>query len=366
MDTITHGLVGAAIGGLLAPRRHLRGVAFFAAVAGALPDADLFFRGLIRHRAETHSFFYIALGAPLIAYLAKKIFWRDADAGKTTELAGAGKSQGAAGGAVIWDSPPTLAIPPAPAPTFSRLWLIAMLALLSHIVLDWSNSYGLTPFLPFSDKLIAFDAMPIVDFLFSVPLLILFVILLSVGAKREKFARRLTVVVSLWCAVYLGAAIWFSHRVTTVAPLAGAGEVRASPLTGSILIWRVAKTNGRVGTVVYVDALRNRVLREEHFIGDDTPRTRAALAAPGLQNLLTRSRGVYVMNDDGAAAWFRDLRYGDLTHPETAMFAARISFDGAGKVASVERQFPRGAFSVGKMWRELKQTAAIAAGGVMQ
>jgi inner membrane protein len=141
MDNLTHSLTGLALSqaGL---NRKTRFATFTLIVGANLPDIDLVttFGGaatyLKYHRGITHSI----LGAAILAILL---------------------------GALIYFV--GRKIPPAkkPGPPPDLRWLIALsgIALASHILMDFTNSYGVRPFLPFSGHWYAWDIMPIIDIL---------------------------------------------------------------------------------------------------------------------------------------------------------------------------------------------------------
>lgn len=148
MDAFTHALAGSLAADLLPWTRKLGPKAqMAAALAGMAPDLDmapafvanfppseLSFHGLfdrelvmLYHRAYTHSLFFTFLGAVLLAALARAL------------------------GAGSWRR------------WFPVLWL----ALLSHILLDYTNPWGVRALLPFDGERYALGLMPFIDPLFT-------------------------------------------------------------------------------------------------------------------------------------------------------------------------------------------------------
>src|SRR5439155_1533537 len=151
MDNIAHTLVGAALGRAVADRRAPY-PALVGAFAANLPDiierivapAGRRFDYLTMHRAITHS---LVGAAGQIAVLTLAV------GGATTWWA---RRQGRA------------------APSWR--WILALIAatVSSHLVMDWQGSYGLRPFLPWSDRWYYGDWVAIVDpFFWLVPLVAL-------------------------------------------------------------------------------------------------------------------------------------------------------------------------------------------------
>src|ERR1700753_3717180 len=81
MDSITHIVLGAAIGEALAGNRLGKKALLIGAVANSLPDVDFVAsfwldtaHDVWAHRGLTHSFLFILLMTPLLTWLAQKIW----------------------------------------------------------------------------------------------------------------------------------------------------------------------------------------------------------------------------------------------------------------------------------------------------
>ncbi len=162
MDNLAHTLVGAALGRAVAGR-DVPAAGWIGAIAGNAPDwAELLLRPglwarpaggeyLVYHRGITHSF----LGAAVeIVALT----------GVVTVLLR------------LWAH--RAGVPPPP-----WRWIAACVAatVASHLYLDWQGSYGLRPFLPWSEQWYYADWVAIVDpFFWLVPL-----VALAWGARRH-------------------------------------------------------------------------------------------------------------------------------------------------------------------------------------
>ena len=82
--------------------------------------------------------------------------------------------------------------PPIP-PRWAVLWLLSLLAALSHIFLDWTNNYGVRPFFPFNPRWYALDiAFILTRAWWSLPLPLLGLLLPAIFglADREIGARK--------------------------------------------------------------------------------------------------------------------------------------------------------------------------------
>ncbi|MFZ1129761.1 MAG: metal-dependent hydrolase [Terriglobales bacterium] len=140
MEPVTHFLFGAAMGRAGLNRKTALATATLTLAAEA-PDLDVLSRfggsafGLNHHRGFTHSF----LGVPLVAAAVVGfiyLLWRLR--GRTTRNP---------------DLPPR----------WGLLFAYACLAGLSHILLDYTNNYGIRPFWPFSEQWYSWDIVFIVE-----------------------------------------------------------------------------------------------------------------------------------------------------------------------------------------------------------
>ena len=141
MDNLTHSLVGVALAHVALPDaapRTRRGVFLAGGVLAAnLPDIDLLYVGitppplgyLLHHRGHTHTLVGLVAQGLLLAVACRLVppLWR--------LVAGASR----------------------------RMWALLAAALLSHILLDAGNSYGVHPFYPFDARWYYGDAVFILE-----------------------------------------------------------------------------------------------------------------------------------------------------------------------------------------------------------
>ena len=189
MEPITHFLTGACIGraGL---NRKTRYATLAAVLAAEAADIDILWsfagpvESLKHHRGITHTF----LAAPFVAGVVVGGVWLWH---AWQERRRARSAQALNQNAKV---PPT----PPPAPIRWRwLYLTALIAALSHLLLDWTNNYGLRPFFPFNPRWYAgsfvFIAEPVLWVLFFLALFMPWVFGLAdreIGARRKPFRGR--------------------------------------------------------------------------------------------------------------------------------------------------------------------------------
>lgn len=224
MDNITHSLAGLVLAESavqlrarrtgVAPSTRFRAVAWVSSMLAAnLPDADLFYTGvggdrlayMLHHRGHTHTVLIAIVGAALL-WGAASLVWR-------------------------WRARTS-------PPHEDANWLFGLLLVstLSHLVLDWTNSYGVHPFWPFDNGWKYGDAVFIIEPWFwvaAVPAL--------VAATRYRVACGL---LSLVLVVGLVVA-W---RVELVSP--GAAIALTVGALLSIVLARLLGPGKRIGVAV--------------------------------------------------------------------------------------------------------------------
>jgi inner membrane protein len=247
MEPITHFLTGACIGraGL---NRKTAYATLAAVLAAEAADLDIFwsFAGpveeLKHHRGITHTF----VAAPVVAGVVVGLIWlghswkerrlrkqvrglppirqKLQEAGSSTSLRFAQNDKMGHGafmrGPVRW----------------GWLYVTALIAALSHLLLDWTNNYGLRPFFPFNPRWyegsIVFIAEPVLWGLLLMALVLPWLLGLAdneIGARRQPFRGRrwaifaLTGMVVLWC--------WRWGEAAQARAMLGNVQVATAPVT---------------------------------------------------------------------------------------------------------------------------------------
>jgi len=140
LEPVTHFLFGANLGRAGLNRKTALATATLTLAAEA-PDLDVFSRfggsafALNHHRGFTHSF----LGVPVVAAVVVAFMYG------------------------IWRLRKRKTRNPNLPPKWGLLYAYACLAGVSHILLDFTNSYGIRPWWPFSERWISWDIVYIVD-----------------------------------------------------------------------------------------------------------------------------------------------------------------------------------------------------------
>lgn len=263
MDNVTHAALGIAAG--IAVRR--RGGSVSAAAVAALlaaeaPDLDVFIRAaddpLVSfrwHRHFTHSFAFMPAWALLSAWLTAFCFRRRPDVG------------------------------------WRELFLPALAGALTHLLCDGCTSYGTMLLWPFTEIRYAWDCLPIVDLLATLPLLALAIL------AWRRASRRLATAALLWFAAYASLGLWQHARAErslrawlaekNIAP----SRLAVKPTISNLFVWRaIWLHDGRW----QVAALRNLPFTDTRLVVGES---RAAWSADSAGNPPAASVGAQVIAD---------------------------------------------------------------------
>jgi inner membrane protein len=206
MEPITHFLTGACIGRAGFNRKSACAT-LVATLAAEAADLDVLwgFAGpveeLKHHRGITHTF----LGAPFVALATVAVV----------------------GGIYAWrhrrrphpESDDSIPVSRRKPPLrWGWLYLTALVAALSHILLDWTNNYGVRPFYPFNPRWYAgsfmFIAEPVLWALLLMAIILPWIFSLAdreIGARRTLFRGQGWAIFALAGTVVVGCVRWAEH-----------------------------------------------------------------------------------------------------------------------------------------------------------
>ena len=233
MDPLTQGTIGAVLPQALG-KKNLGIVALLGFLSGMAPDLDIFIRSstdpllsLEYHRQFTHSLVFIPFGGLICALFLFVVFKK---------------------------------ISPF---NFKKTWLYCTLGYGTHGLIDACTSYGTLLFWPFSDMRIAWNNIPIIDPLFTLPLIIL--IALATIKKKNVYSK----IALGWAVTYLMIGVYL-HNVAInvgkeIAEQRGhiITRIKAKPSFGNLILW---KTIYETDNKFYVDAtnlLFNKIIPGE-------------------------------------------------------------------------------------------------------
>jgi inner membrane protein len=240
MDPLTQGALGAAVVQAAPTKTKNFGVSgVLGFLSGMAADLDSLIQSsndpliyLEYHRHFTHSLAFIPLGGLLCALVIQLTL------GKRWQL------------------------------SFPQTFMFCMLGYGTHALLDASTSYGTLLLWPFSDERMSWSFVPIVDPLFTVPLVALCVV------AAFKKTRKAAWVALIWVGVYIAAgATQHAAAVSKGYDLAASRghaplRLQAKPSFANILVWKtIYESDGRF----HVDAVRVG-LEPVTFEGTSVPR----------------------------------------------------------------------------------------------
>jgi inner membrane protein len=334
MDSLTQALFGATVAQVGFRRTLGRRAMVAGAVLGTVPDLDVAvgwvadaFSNWQHHRGVTHSLFFGPLVGPILGWGIWKLErWR-------------GAAPGAAAGTA----------PDDPARLRAWIWL-AILALLTHPLIDLFTSYGTQLLAPLSDHRFAIDAMPIIEPIYSLSL----ILALLVGAFSRLPGRAVAAAAAalLFVASYTLYGWSLDARTERWAreQLAASGVVATSvdayPMLFQPWYRRVVARTPDGLLVGYHTALAPGPIEWRRFARTDDPRTRPVAETRegrifqwfAMGNVFWR---VEPSPEGGAVVEALDTRYGMPGGSELGFWGIRARLDASGDLLGPPETFAR-------------------------
>ncbi len=287
MDSLTHIVIGACVGDLIAGKYVGKRAMLYGALMNSLPDVDFiasFFldpvSDLLAHRGFTHSFLFAFLFTPLFAWAANKME-------RKVDL------------------------------SYPRWCLFFFIEIMIHLFIDSFNAYGTGWFEPFNHARVSFHTLFVADPLFSIVPAAAFVALLLLPSQHR--SRRKWVIVSLLtCTVYLGISIMnkliVDHDVEKIAANKNISFTRdlTTPTPLNNLLWFVALEQDSGYYIGYRSVFDSKDDMELTW----RPRNQQMLDSieheTHLQQLKRFSQGFYIAEKWSDTLVFSDLRFGQV------------------------------------------------------
>jgi len=335
MDTITQGLLGATTAQLGFRQRIGKDATWLAALAGIVPDLDIFIQPLLTlsgretddlsrlviHRGLSHSLLMV----PIMALGITLLWWRFRRSSKSP-------------------------------PPFALLYACVFVALLTHPLLDWTTSYGTQLFSPFSNRRFALDFMPIID-IFYTPVLILTLAVCYIIRKLKSNPRKSTLFVgwigfALSTGYILTGGVMKTLAVKTmqkhfpsqaiVAPTASArGQYDAYPQIGTIFLWRTTyrdDASWAAARVHFLFPAKPNINQIAIRRNDWTQKARQLDEVKTFDWFaMGRTRLAYQKQLDAHVVECMDMRYGTRPAGLKSIWSLKITFLPDGQVSKIER-----------------------------
>ncbi|WP_142849749.1 metal-dependent hydrolase [Telmatospirillum sp. J64-1] len=263
MDTVTQMLLGATVAQAGFRRKLGRGAMVAGAAIALVPDLDVVagwvgdtFTTWQHHRGITHSIFFGPVVGPLFGWLAWRIHrWRTND--RPDVMAGE-----------------TL-----------RAWIwLAVLALLTHPIIDLFTSYGTQLLTPFSTHRFAVDAMSIIDPVYSL-ILILALLVGAFARNRPRLAQDVAggALIVITAYTLMGWAINDHVKHVARGQVTPAAQIEAYPLLFQPYYRRVVASTEQETLVGFYSVLNPRPITWQSFPRSEDPRIDRVAAQPEAQ-----------------------------------------------------------------------------------
>jgi inner membrane protein len=292
MEPVTHFLTGACLGraGL---NRKTAYATLAAVLAAEAADLDVVWglagpvEEIKHHRGITHTFWAV----PVVAGVVVGAVWlldrwqktrrRRTAGAPSISSAAADEMGGITQQSIHW----------------GWLYLTTVLAALSHLLLDWTNNYGVRPFFPFNPHWYAgsfmFIAEPVMWALLLLALFMPWVLGLAdreIGARKQQFRRRGWAIFALCGWVVLGCWRWAEHAqalaMVNNSPISTEPALRmaAEPYPVNPFRWHVLVETNDFYQTAEIDARTGSIESDPHndvlSKPADTPAVEAAKQTP--------------------------------------------------------------------------------------
>lgn len=287
MDSLTHVVLGACVGELVAGKQLGKKALVLGAVANSLPDIDFVAsfwlnpaNDLLAHRGFTHSLFFVALMAPALALVSDRYI--------------------------------------APGTMVMRKWMYFFgLQVFLHIFLDAFNAYGTAWFEPFSHYRVSFNTLFVADPLITMPLVLafLFLVLASTDNAKRKLAARVAVI---WWAAYLGYGVM--NKLSIDADVKDSLSSQGIPVTQyfstptplNTWLWYIVANTDKGSYVGYRSVFDSKDSIHFEFFDRSDSLLEPVKDHEDLQHLRRFSQGFYTVEQWSDTLVFNDLRFGQM------------------------------------------------------
>jgi inner membrane protein len=310
MDSLTHIVLGAAIGEAVLGKKIGRKAMLWGAIADTIPDFDVFAspcfsdaQQLLVHRGITHSFLFIVIVTPLLGWLLSKWYKKEA---------------------VDWKG-----------------WsLLVFLGLLSHVVLDSFTAYGTGWFEPFSSYRVSFNSIFVADIFYTVPFLICVLIALIAKngtPKRLKWNKAGLIISTLYLAFTL-VNKWHVHTEMHDAldkKKIVATDIITTPTALNNFLWMAYAPDATGYWFGYYSVFDKTNDIDYYHVNKNDSLLQALSGNESVKLLKQFSKGYYCITKTDSTVYFNDIRFGQMggwNHPDSAFvftFAIKDNADNA-------------------------------------
>lgn len=285
MDSLTQIVLGGAIGELVAGRKLGNRAVLWGAIAGTIPDLDVFLRffyhpieAALVHRGFSHSLLFALMAGPLLGLLfnvaTKRVygFW-------------------------LW--------------THLFFW-----GIVTHPLLDMFTNYGTQFFWPFEAR-ITFNSVFVIDPLYTIPFMVLLIWAMRLNKESLK-RRKLNRIGLIYSTAYLLLGllikwyVWYNADQYFAKNKVHIDRMMVTPMPFTCLYWYVLGENTENFYVAYESILSKQTCRNHECIAKGKFRIET-LEWEGdskSKELAMVTNGYYLMNKERHSILCYDLRFG--------------------------------------------------------
>jgi len=284
MDTLTHMVLGACLGEVIAGKQLGKKAMLWGALANNIPDVDVVSSlwlnqvdSMLAHRGITHSIVFAVIFSPVLAITFKNFFAKE-------EI------------------------------TFLRCVLLFGSGLFLHIFIDAFTVYGTGWFEPFSHNRISFNTLFIIDPLFSLPMIIAVIIGITMGmdsTKRNKCLKAGLIISS----IYFVATICNKYFVDrTIDKNLNSQHITytnymSTPTALNNFLWYIIVNSGTKFYIGYYSVFDKKPLIDFEIVNKNDSLFHELKDAKNTSELIKFSKGYYCLAKKNDSILFNDMRF---------------------------------------------------------
>lgn len=288
MDTLSHIVLGAAVGEAILGKKAGKKAMLYGVIAGNLPDIDvlgIFFlsdsKQLVFHRGITHSLFFAVLLSALFGWFTKRWF-----TDKTISW-------------IHW------------------MWLF-FAAMLSHLMIDSLTCYGMGLFEPFSSYRLSFDSIFVADPLYTLPFLVCMIF--AFKAKIGSLQRRKWTTIGIGISsFYLIFAILNHQYVQHIMEQSFKEQKLVSdhftvtPTALNTFLWMGYSQDKNGAWIGYYSIFDKKKKVDYYRIPRNDSLELPVKNNETIKNLKQLSKGNYFISKEDTIVYFNDIRFGQVS-----------------------------------------------------
>jgi inner membrane protein len=286
MDTITHTVLGAAVGEVILGKKIGKKAMLWGAVFSNFPDIDVashFFMdpidGLLAHRGFTHSILFSCLLIPLMTFLFFNIYKKYST-------------------------------------TYFDWIKLFSITLFSHLFLDSLTSYGTGLLEPFSHQRFSFNTIFVADPFYTFPLLVCTIALLILK-NQSKYRKAWTNAGLIISSMYIIFTFINKYHVDKVMDNSlknqkhSYSKMMTTPTPLNNILWNSIAKNDSGYWIGYYSLLDRKEEVNYFFIRRNDSLISNEIKEPNIQKLIRFSQGYYCITQEDNINYFHDLRFGE-------------------------------------------------------